>query len=208
VFAFATDDLPPNTAAVATKVGIRIYQKAGDGVLAERFEEILAGGPRSERPADGHRVLVERVKDFVLLLRSCGRESFDAGKHFAGPGLKFSHSLGVKLLVTTREGGKRAVDEINNSGLAGTRCLVGGNDTGGDRVDFRSQIWSKEFETWRSRRLRRTMGVLRGGQGSRPMYRNPSGRDTADTAEEKSSARKRILQARGLVGISIKRISG
>jgi hypothetical protein len=85
----------------------------------------------------GRRVFVKRAKDFVLLLRSCDRESFDTGKHFVGSGLQFSYSLGVKLPVITREGSECAIDEINDSRLASTERLVGGNDTSGDGVDFR-----------------------------------------------------------------------
>src|SRR5260370_4693724 len=73
VFRLAANELPPDTAAIAATVGVGIDQEAGDGVLAECFEEILAGARGSEGPADRCRILVKRAKDFVLLLRSCNR---------------------------------------------------------------------------------------------------------------------------------------
>src|SRR5208283_2006899 len=121
---------------------------------------------------------------------------FDAGKLFAGPGLQFSHSFGVKLSVSTREGGECAIDEIDNSRLARARRLVGGNDAACDGVNFRGQIRSEEFESCRSGRLQQSMRVLRGRKSRSPVLSNPSGGNAVDTLKEKSSPRKIILHAR------------
>jgi len=188
--------LPPGTTTVAAAIRVGIDQEPGDGVLPDCLEEILAGGRRSEGPADGPCILVKRAKDFVLLLRCCGGEFFDARKHFVGPGLHFSHSFGVKLFVITREGGECAINKIDNSRLVRAGRLVSGNDAGGDGIDFRGQIRREEFEPWRNGRLRKIMRVLRGCKSSRPTCSNPSGRDTVDTVEEKSPARKSSLHAR------------
>ena len=59
---------------------------------------------------------------------------------------KTGDSLGVKLSVSTREGGERAIDEIDNSRFARAGRLVCGNDASGEGLNFRGQIRSEEFE--------------------------------------------------------------
>src|SRR5215468_10381719 len=135
-------------------------------------------------------MFVKRGQHLVLLFRRGSSELVHAGKKLARPFLQFGQTLKVDLLVAAGERLQGAVDEVNDSSLAGTRRTVGRDDACCDGVDFRCLFRSKEFEFWRSSGTSRMTCVVRGSQSVRPVRSDPGGGSGPDTAEEKLSARK------------------
>jgi len=134
----------------------------------------------------------------VLLFRRGSSELVHAGKKLARPLLQFGQTLKVDLLVAAGERLQGAVNEVNDSSLAGTRRTVGRDDACCDGVDFRCLFRSKEFEFWRSSGASGLARVVYGGESVRPVRGNPRGGDGGDTAEEKLPARKCVLHSKAL----------
>src|SRR5215510_5940156 len=132
-------------------------------MLADSLKEISPTWPRSEWRLERCWVFVKRGQNLVLLFSRGSRELAHAGEKLAHSVLQFGQSLKVDLLVVTGKRLQGAVDEVNDSGLTGTRRTVGRNDACGDGVDFCCLFWSKEFEFWRSGGASRMARVVCGG---------------------------------------------
>src|SRR5215469_1010326 len=128
----AADDLPPHTVAVSTPIRVRIYQETGESMLPDSFKEIPRTRLRSEWQRKSTCVSVERGQDLVLLFRGSRRELVHAGKKLSHSFLQFGQTLKVDFPVITGKRLQGAVDEVNDSSLAGTRRIVGRDDACGD----------------------------------------------------------------------------
>src|ERR1700738_2749047 len=102
---------------------------------ANSFKERLGRGVEAESAAVV-RFIVEGMQHLILLLGRGGGEFLDVGKEFADADLQTGQAFAVGFLVVDGEGGKGAVDKIDDAGFASAGSFVGGNDARGDRVDF------------------------------------------------------------------------
>src|ERR1051326_318047 len=134
---FESNQLPSGLIVVAAIIGAR--KVAHDGVQTDEVEKLglLDGGEK-----------------FSLLRDTERRELTCARKHLPGLKLKLLQAICIGSLLILVERDEGAVDEIDDMRLAGTRCIIRGNDLRGDGFNFDGRLAREELEVSRWVRLR------------------------------------------------------